>query len=163
MDMQDIANEVMKFIQNEVDRLSKGKWSSRDEGGARPPPPDFSDFFTRWNERARRQRSSYHNFRRHNPRFTGFTTHSNRTYSAPNPRLAKMWMHQSKEDLRSIKHLCLPEIHCTTLCASSVIKLRRNLSKQLFTLYQEWQTGSCTPTIWFYWHMISHSFLELQM
>lgn len=55
MDMQDIANEVMKFIQNVVDRLSKGKWSSRDEGGARPPPPDFSDFFTRWNERARRQ------------------------------------------------------------------------------------------------------------
>ena len=105
MDMQDIANEVMKFIQNEVDRLSKGKSSSRAEGGARPPPPDFSDFFTRWNERARRQRSSYHNFRRHNPRFTGFTPHSSRTYTAPNPRVAKMWILQSKEDLRSVKHL----------------------------------------------------------
>ena len=105
MDMQDIANEVMKFIQNEVERLSKGKSSSRDEGYARPPPPDFSDFFKQWDERARRQRSSYTNYRRHNPRFTGFRSHSRRTYTAPNPREAKMWIRQSKEDLRSVKHL----------------------------------------------------------
>ena len=105
MDMQDIANEVMKFIQNEVERLSKGKSSSRDEGYPRPPPPDFSDFFKQWNERARRQHSSYANFRRHNPRFTGFRSHPRRTYTAPNPRLAKMWIRQSKVDLRSVKHL----------------------------------------------------------
>ena len=105
MDMQDIANEVMKFIQNEVERLSKGKSSSRDEGYPRPPPPDFSDFFKQWNERARRQHSSYANFRRHNPRFTGFRSHPRRTYTAPNPRVAKMWIRQSKEDLRSVKHL----------------------------------------------------------
>ena len=105
MDMQDIANEVMKFIQNEVERLSKGKSSSRDEGYPRPSPPDFSDFFKRWNERARRQRSSYDNYRRHNPRFTGFASHSRRTYTAPNPRVAKMWIRQSKEDLRSVKLL----------------------------------------------------------
>ena len=105
MDMQDIANEVMKFIQNEVERLSKGKSSSRDEGYPRPSPPDFSDFFKRWNERARRQRSSYDNYRRHNPRFTGFASHSRRTYTASNPRVAKMWIRQSKEDLRSVKLL----------------------------------------------------------
>lgn len=105
MDMQDIANEVMKFIQNEVDRLSKGGSSSRSEGCARPPPPDFSDFFTRCHQRARRQRSSYDNFRRHNPRFTGFASHSRRTYTAPDPRVAKKWISQSKEDLRSVKYL----------------------------------------------------------
>ena len=105
MDMQDIANEVMKFIQNEVERLSKGKSSSCDEGYPRPPPPDFSDFFKQWNERARRQRSSYTNYRRHNPRFTGFRSHSRRTYTAPNPHVAKMWIRQSKVDLRSVKHL----------------------------------------------------------
>ena len=55
MDMQDIANEVMKFIQNEVERLSKGKSSSRDEGYPRPSPPDFSDFFKRWNEERKRK------------------------------------------------------------------------------------------------------------
>ena len=104
MDMQDIANEVMKFIQNEVDKLSRRGSSSRDEGCERPSS-DFSDFFTRWNQRARRQRSSHENFRRHNPRFTGFASHSRRPYTAPNPRVAKMWMSQSKEDLRSVKHL----------------------------------------------------------
>ncbi|XP_022789409.1 sacsin-like [Stylophora pistillata] len=98
MDMQDTANEVMKFIQNDVDRLSK-------EGGARPPPPDFTDFFKQWNERARRERSSHENYRRRNPRFPGFASHSRRTYTAPNPRVAKIWMRQSKEDLRSVKHL----------------------------------------------------------
>ena len=106
MDMQEIANEVMKFIQNEVLKFSKGGSGSREEGFARPrAQPDFSDFFRQWHERARRQRSSYENFRRHNPRFTGFTSHSRRRYTGPDARLSKMWMRQSKEDLRSIEHL----------------------------------------------------------
>ena len=105
MDMQDITNEVMKYIQTEVERLSKGKSSSRDEGCARPPPPDFSDLFKLWDVIARRQRSSFENYRRHNPRFTGFASHSRRTYTASNLRVAKMWIRQSKEDLRSVKLL----------------------------------------------------------
>ena len=105
MVMQDIANEVTKFIQNEVERLSTGNLSSRNEEYPRPPPPDFSDFFRRWNERARRQRSSYENYRRYNQRFTGFPSHSRGTYMAPNPRVAKVWIRQSKEDLRSVKLL----------------------------------------------------------
>jgi len=104
MDMQEIANEVMKFIQNEVEKFSKGGSGGRDEGFARARP-DFSDFFRQWYQRGRRQRSSYENFRRHNPRFTGFTSHSRRRYTGPDARLSKMWMHQSKEDLRSIEHL----------------------------------------------------------
>ena len=105
MVMQDIANEVTKFIQNEVERLSTGNSSSRNAGYPRPPPPDFSDSFRRWNERARRQRSSYDNYRRYNQRFTGFPSHSRGTYMAPNPRVAKVWIRQSKEDLRSVKLL----------------------------------------------------------
>ncbi|XP_068729165.1 sacsin-like [Montipora capricornis] len=108
MDMQDVANEVMKFIQNEVDRRSKGGSAAghrQDFNRGRPDFSDFSDFFTRWNQRARRQRSSYENFRRHNTRFTGFASSSRRRYQAPNTRLAKIWMSQSREDLRSVKHL----------------------------------------------------------
>lgn len=105
MDMQDIANEVMKFIQNEVDRRSKGGSAAGHRQDFNRGRPDFSDFFTRWNQRARRQRSSYENFRRHNTRFTGFASSSRRRYQAPNTRLAKIWMSQSREDLRSVKHL----------------------------------------------------------
>ncbi|XP_020604359.1 sacsin-like, partial [Orbicella faveolata] len=104
MDMQEIANEVMKFIQNEVEKFSKGGSGGRDEGFARAQP-DFSDFFRQWYQRGRRQRSSYENFRRNNPRFTGFTSHSRRRYTGPDARLSKMWMRQSKEDLRSVEHL----------------------------------------------------------
>ncbi|XP_074631582.1 sacsin-like [Acropora palmata] len=116
MDMQEIANEVMKFIQNEVDRLSKGGSTARGGNNFNTGRPDFSDFFREqqdfsdffrhWNHRARRQRSSYDNFRRHNPGFTGFrSSSSRRRYQAPNPRLAKIWMNQSREDLRSVKYL----------------------------------------------------------
>ena len=104
MDMQHIANEVMKFIQNEWDRLSKGGSVNREDDSAREQP-DFSDFFRHWHESARRQRSSYENFRRHNPRFTGFASSSRRRYAGPDKRLSRIWMDQSKEDLRSVKHL----------------------------------------------------------
>ena len=106
MDMQDIANEVMKFIQNEVEKLSKGGSANREEGYAKArAQPDFSDFFRQWHQRARRQRSSYENFRRHNPRFTGFASYSRSRYTGPDARLSKMWIRQSREDLRSIKLL----------------------------------------------------------
>ena len=173
MEMQEIANEVIKFIQNEVDMLSRGGSTARDGNNFNRGRPDFSDFFREqqdfsdffrhWNQRARRQRSSYDNFRRHNPRFTGFkSSSSRRRYPAPkawfpydrydpcehmetytlralrslrvwiatiaeieifpslrslccdrcdhmetrlNPRLAKIWMNQSRGDLRSVKYL----------------------------------------------------------
>ena len=104
MEMQEIANGVMKFIQNEVEKFSKGESGSREQGFA-GTQSDFSDFFRQWYQRGRRQHSSYENFRRHNPRFTGFTSHSRRRYTGPDARLSKMWMRQSKEDLRSIEHL----------------------------------------------------------
>ena len=104
MDMQDIANEVMKFIQNEVDRLTKGGSGSHKDhsSGARA---DFSDSFRNWYQRARRERSSYDNFRRHNPGFSGFASSSRRRYAGPDPTLSRIWMSQSREDLRSVKHL----------------------------------------------------------
>jgi len=104
MDMQDVANEVMKFIQNEWERLSRGGSASRENDSARAQP-DFSDFFRHWHQRARRQRSSYENFRRHNPGFTGFASSSRRRYAGPDARLSKIWMSQSREDLRSVKYL----------------------------------------------------------
>ena len=61
MDMQHIANEVMKFIQNEVERLSRGGSVGREDNFERDHP-DFSDSFRHWHQRARRQRSSYENF-----------------------------------------------------------------------------------------------------
>ena len=104
MDMQDIANEVTKFIQNEWERLSRGGSASPENDSARAQP-DFSDFFRHWHQRARQQRSSYENFRRHNPGFMGFASSSRRRYAGPDARLSKIWMSQSKEDLRSVKHL----------------------------------------------------------
>ena len=122
MDMQEIANEVMKFIQNEVDGLSRGGSTASGESTAiegnnsnigQPDFPevfieqqDFSDSFRHWDQQARRQRSSYDNFCRHNPGFTGFTSSSSRRrYQPPNPRLAEIWMSQSREDLRCVQHL----------------------------------------------------------
>ena len=115
MDMQEIANEVMKFIQNEVERLSRGGSAEGNNSNMGQPDfseffreqQDFSDFFRHWNQRARRQRSSYDNFSRHNPGFTGFTSSSSsrRRYQPRNPRLAEIWMSQSREDLRSVRHL----------------------------------------------------------
>ena len=106
MDMQYIANEVMKFIHNEVDRLNKGGSGSHEDdfAGARP---DFSDFFRNCNQRARRERSSWENFRRSNPGFSGFgyTSSSRRRYTGPDPTLSRIWMSQSREDLRSVKYL----------------------------------------------------------
>ncbi|KAJ7369513.1 hypothetical protein OS493_038432 [Desmophyllum pertusum] len=58
-----------------------------------------------WNQRARRQRSSYENFRRHNTRFTGFASYSRRRYTAPDARVSKIWLSQSRADLYSIKLL----------------------------------------------------------
>ena len=60
LDMQEVATKVTQFIQNEVERLSKGQSISEQSGsdGARP---DFN--FEQWFQRARRQRSSYENFR----------------------------------------------------------------------------------------------------
>ena len=131
MDIQEIANEVMKFIQNEVERLStsgstagggnNSNMAQPDFSGIFRERQDFSDFFRHWNQRARRQRSSYDNFRRHNPGFKGFTSSSSRRrYQPPNPRLAEVWMSQSREDLRSAQILltareppyCLVCFHC---------------------------------------------------
>lgn len=104
MDMQHIANEVMKFIQNEVEKLSIGGSVGREDNFERNHP-DFSDSFRHWHQRARQQRSSYENFRRHNPRFTGFASSSRRRYAAPNAHLSRIWISQSRDDLRSVKHL----------------------------------------------------------
>ncbi|XP_067026066.1 sacsin-like isoform X2 [Acropora muricata] len=116
--MQEIANEVMKFIQNEMEKSFRGRSAA---GGSNNGQQDFSDFFRHWDQRARRQRSSYDNFCRHNPGFTGFTSlSSRRRYQPPNPRLAEIWMSQSREDLRSVQILltareppyCLVCFHC---------------------------------------------------
>ena len=121
IDMQEIAKEVMQFIQNEMDRLFRGGSTPGGGNNSNMGQQDFSDFFRHWNQRARRQRSSYDNFRRHYPRFTGFTSSpSGRRYQPPNPRLAEIWMSQSREDLRSAQHLltaqeppyCLVCFHC---------------------------------------------------
>ena len=101
LDMQDIATEVMKFINNEVDRLKKGGSGSHEE-----EEQDFSDIFRKCNQRARRQRSTWENFWRNNPRFSGFPdASSRRRYTGPDPTLSRIWMSQSREDLRSVKHL----------------------------------------------------------
>ncbi|XP_015770810.1 PREDICTED: sacsin-like [Acropora digitifera] len=107
MNMQEIANEVMKFIQNEVERLSTGGSTAGGGNNSNMAQPDFSDIFRNWNQRARRQRSSYDNFHRYNPGFTGFTSSSSsrRRYQPPNRRLAEIWMSQSREDLRSVQHV----------------------------------------------------------
>ncbi|XP_074631900.1 sacsin-like [Acropora palmata] len=107
MNMQEIANEVMKFIQNEVERLSTGGSTAGGGNNSNMAQPDFSDIFRNCNQRARRQRSSYDNFHRYNPGFTGFTSSSSsrRRYQPPNRRLAEIWMSQSREDLRSVQHV----------------------------------------------------------
>ena len=45
MNMQEIANEVMKFIQNEVERLSTGGSKAGGGNNSNMAQPDFSDIF----------------------------------------------------------------------------------------------------------------------
>ena len=103
-----LANEVMKFIQQEIDRLER-------RGAVSTTESDFDFDFRGWNRRARRQRSSYHNFHRSNPGFPGFYRDSyrsnrswanaSRDYRAPDSRMARLWMKQYQEDLRAVVHL----------------------------------------------------------
>ena len=110
LELQEIATEVMKFIQQEIERLTKGgdASDSRDDF-------DFSSFFRQWNQRARRQRSRYEHFHQENPGFSGFYDHSYRSrrspgrhstgYMAPDISMARLWVKQYREDLRAVKHL----------------------------------------------------------
>ena len=66
-DMQEIANEVSKFIQSEATKLESGEGSASEDHFYSNAGFNFDSFFRSWGYRASRQRSSYENFRRHNP------------------------------------------------------------------------------------------------
>ena len=66
-DMQEIANEVSKFIQSEATKLESGEGSASEDHFYSNAGFNFDSFFRSWGYRASRQRSSYENFRQHNP------------------------------------------------------------------------------------------------
>lgn len=114
-DCEDLANEVMKFLLNEVERLKKGgipgyrepgkqdqdrptNSSSRPRAESYWDGPDFSDFFHSTRRRARRERQRYEEWRHRSHQSTSST-------EPPNRIEAGRWLRQAREDLNAAKYL----------------------------------------------------------
>ncbi|PFX24292.1 Sacsin [Stylophora pistillata] len=104
----DIANDVMQFLLNEIERMEKlfpSNWRDnlRDakEKGTQDGASNFHDFFNQWNQRARQERQTYDTFKRQNHQGTPYSKRS----TNPQKNEAKRWMKQAKEDLNAAKHL----------------------------------------------------------
>lgn len=104
----DIANDVMQFLLNEIERMEKlfpSNWRDnlRDakEKGTQDGASSFHDFFNQWNQRARQERQTYDTFKRQNHQGTPYSKRS----TNPQKNEAKRWMKQAKEDLNAAKHL----------------------------------------------------------
>lgn len=111
-DCVELANEVMKFLLNEVERLKKGGVPGYREPGSQSTPhpsskprpqsswdgPDFSDFSDFFGQRARRQRRRYDEWR-------GRADDSTNQTEPPNRNEADRWLKQAREDLNAARFL----------------------------------------------------------
>lgn len=112
-DCEALANEVTKFLFNEVERLKKGGVPGYTAPGSRRPNsstgpgsrprstwdgPDFSDFFRSYQQRARRERQRYHDWRGRSQE------HADETEPA-NKNEAERWMRQAREDVNAATFL----------------------------------------------------------
>ena len=104
----DIANDVMQFLLNEIERMEKlfpSSWRDnlRDakERGTSDGASGFHDFFNQWNQRARQERQTYNTFKRQSHQGSPYAKRS----TNPQRNEAKRWMKQAREDLSAAKHL----------------------------------------------------------
>ena len=126
----DIANDVMQFLLNEIERMEKlfpSEWRDnlRDakERGTNDGASGFHDFFNQWNQRARQERQTYNTFKRQTHHGTPYAKRS----TNPQRNEAKRWLKQAREDLTAAKHLhsqepTFPALVCF-LCQQATEKL----------------------------------------
>ena len=107
----DIANDVMQFLLQEIERMERlfpTKWreqyretkerAQRDGAG----PADFSSMFEQWNQRARQERKTYNSFKKQK---TDSAPYASSSANNPKRKEARRWMRQAREDLRAAKHM----------------------------------------------------------
>ena len=122
---ESVANEVTKFLLNEVERLKRGgvpgyhpkseNWNQSPRGPSRSSRPtwdgpDFHEFFNRYQQRARQQQ-------RQRQRNRGKEETDNE-YEPPNKKEAERWIRQAEDDLDGTSclfesaHYSLACFHC---------------------------------------------------
>ncbi|KAK3750028.1 hypothetical protein QZH41_008668 [Actinostola sp. cb2023] len=103
----DIANEIMKFLLGEIERLERlfpTNWRKNVQEEKENPPAEpaqtFSDLFEKWNQRAHQEWETYNTFKRQK--------HSAHPGTGnPQRKEARRWMKQAKNDLNAAR--CLSE------------------------------------------------------
>ena len=104
----DIANDVMQFLLNEIERMEKlfpSSWrenvrDAKDQGQSNGGG-GFNDFFNQWNQRARQERQTYNTFKRQAHQGTPYAKRS----TNPQRNEAKRWLKQAKEDLTAARNM----------------------------------------------------------
>ncbi|XP_049341092.1 sacsin-like, partial [Astyanax mexicanus] len=100
LDNPDLANEAFKYLQNRIKELEGGKTAGSTSSGG----DHFRDFWSRWNEEARRHRRGRERFyqnnsRRHYNFWSYFTPRDMPKPDIPDREEAKRWYRQAECDL----------------------------------------------------------------
>lgn len=102
LDCQSLANEAFKYLQNQIDELSKGKGKGKGKTSGSSYPggrSNFRDFYQQWNQEARYHRSGRERFFRGNRSYNFWTHHEN--VPRPNREEAQRWCRQARCDLNA--------------------------------------------------------------
>lgn len=108
----DIANDVMQFLLQEIERMERlfpTKWREEyreTKERAQKGEQDFSSLFEQWNQRARQERKTYNSFKKHKPEHSSYGSSNTNN---PKRKEARRWMRQAREDLRAAKHMISDE------------------------------------------------------
>ncbi|KAI3355763.1 hypothetical protein L3Q82_004335 [Scortum barcoo] len=117
-DCQHLATEAFKYLQNQIDELSKGRGKSKTTGPSSPSRnSNFRDFYQQWNQEARHHRAGRERFSRSN-NFYNFWTH-NENVPKPDREEAQRWCRQARCDLSAAhkdtdggsREWCLFKVH----------------------------------------------------
>lgn len=112
----DIANEIMKFLLGEIERLERlfpTSWKKTDSQEEKETPTaqpqTFSDLFEKWNQRAHQEWETFNTFKRQKK-----SPHSGT--GSPQRKEAKRWMKQANDDLTAARCLSLQESESFNSC-----------------------------------------------
>lgn len=107
-DCQDLATEAFKYLQNQIDDLSKGKVKGKTSSSGSSSPrrnSHFRDFYQQWNQEARHHRTGRENFFRNSNFYRGSSSYNfwtfNENVPRPNKAEAQRWCKQARCDLKA--------------------------------------------------------------
>ncbi|XP_075964763.1 sacsin-like [Anarhichas minor] len=99
-DCQLLATEAFKYLQNQIEELSRGKGKGKTAGSSYSGRnSNFNNFYQQWNQEARHHRDGRERFSRDNHSYN-FWTH-NENVPSPNKEEAKRWCRQARCDLNA--------------------------------------------------------------